>query len=264
MFVRLLIVVLLFPVSGGSSASAKTAPSCMGFTATQHLIEPGTLTFTAGNDVLVGSDGDDLFIVGLDDWGGIDIVCGNGGNDEIHSNSSPGSMIFGDEGADTIWAQSGTTARGGPGNDRLIGYGAGTVLHGDEGADRVDIYLHAAGYGGPDDDDMRANNGGLAFGEAGNDVIATRNGSIAHGGAGDDTLTIAFGGGIAHGGAGDDLIQVELLQPSYLHEITCGSGVDLVEISASTLPESAFAAEDIGIRAAPAPFVADDCEALTQ
>jgi hypothetical protein len=85
---------------------------------------------TAGDDVIIGSAGNDVI------WGrgGDDLICGNGGHD----------MLFGEEGRDRI--------QGGRGNDILYGEEGGDTLMGGpggnilNGGDRTDRCLNGDAY----------------------------------------------------------------------------------------------------------------------
>lgn len=74
-------------------------------------------TPTAGNDVILGTSGDDRIFAGRGD----DVICGLGGNDRI----------FGGPGNDTVY--------GGPGNDRIVGGPGSDTVRGGPGRDRIEI-----------------------------------------------------------------------------------------------------------------------------
>ena len=70
---------------------------------------------TAGNDTLVGMDGDDLVRAG----GGADMVLGGAGADNIHGGTG-NDTIAGGSGNDTLYADAGRDVLfGGAGNDQL-------------------------------------------------------------------------------------------------------------------------------------------------
>ena len=81
----LLGTMLLTAVSAGSARA--DYDECQGEEATinaGHVHGTGyVFTGTSGNDVIVGSHGDDL----IKGNGGNDIICGGWGDDEIHGNS---------------------------------------------------------------------------------------------------------------------------------------------------------------------------------
>ncbi|MEE9416556.1 MAG: matrixin family metalloprotease, partial [Acidimicrobiales bacterium] len=98
-----------------------------------------TIAGTNGNDILVGSAGDDV-ILGRS---GNDTIYGNGGND----------IICGSTGSDTIF--------GGEGDDTIMGDGGDDVLRGGDGNDLV--------YGGSGDDNIKTGKGDdTIYGESGN------------------------------------------------------------------------------------------------
>lgn len=149
------------------------------------------LTGTPGNDVLRGSDLDDI-INGAD---GADQLFGNGGDDVLDGGdeSAPGTgdYIDGGDGNDTL--------RGGGGNDSLRGWTGNDLLEGGSGDDALS--------------DGEGNN--ILRGGDGNDTLEAENGagnSQLDGGAGRDTLMVGGNAGTALGGAGDDDI---VIQSSY-------------------------------------------------
>ena len=91
---------------------------------------------------------------------------------------------------DTLYAYStGSSLKGGAGNDRIIGAQGNDTLYGDDGDDRID------GNGG--DDTVYGGNGNdTLLGDAGNDVL--------NGGAGNDTLFGGDGNDTLEGGEGND------------------------------------------------------------
>ena len=71
----------------GSQAVAVTAedikpPACGSLSLTQIVSGAGTLTGTAGNDLIIGSDGADT----IDGLGGNDCILGSGGDDTLIGN----------------------------------------------------------------------------------------------------------------------------------------------------------------------------------
>jgi len=126
------------------------------------------LTFTAGTDTPVGSDGADVF----DTLAGADRLFGMGGNDELHGGDDD-DEIEGGDGDDTLY--------GGAGNDRLSGGGAFT----DSGSDVFE--------GGPGDDRLLGGSGADTYRFApgdGRDLIVNASYELA------DNDTLAFGPGI--------------------------------------------------------------------
>lgn len=176
-------------------------PVCGEKTVTK-LGSPGrdVLIGTPRADVIDGAGGNDL-VRGL---GGGDILCGGPGRDRVNggaddSGRSAYDRLFGGPGADRVkLVEGGGSARGGPGNDVVLGSdtddsgddldgGTGNdVLRGLGNADYNPDYLR----GGPGDDDL--------FGGGSDDQMNGQNGNDRlFGGPGDDTLV---------GGAGRDLL----------------------------------------------------------
>lgn len=143
---------------------------------------------TPGNDVLNGTDGDDV-ICGL---GGSDTINGFGGND----------LILGGRGADTINGGDGDdTITGGRGNDTLSGDAGDDTIYGRRGADLI--------LGGDGNDLLRGGAGADTIrGETGNDTLRGGRGpDVLRGGAGDDTIYGGRGADTLRGGAGDDVLR---------------------------------------------------------
>ena len=130
-----------------------------------------------GNDILYGSENDDLFLYGdfavgqLDNVGGDDIIKGYGGDD----------YMWGGQGNDIIYTGSGDDyAYGGLGDDIIFSSAGNDSLFGD--------FKEEEGYGGND----------RIYGSDGQEYL--------YGGGGDD---IIFGYGdvdYIYGNAGDDII----------------------------------------------------------
>lgn len=158
-----------------------------------------TNTPTSGDDVIIGTPGDDnvdlgdghdAFWAGSDDVGN-DVISGGAGNDVI--GAGPGNdTVNGGAGNDAIF--------GGVGNDELNGDAGADVIWGGSGEDKIT--------GGSGDDVL----GGGDFSDIilaglGADIVyagADKSNDTVDGGAGDDIL---FGGGGNDqiiGGAGDD------------------------------------------------------------
>jgi Ca2+-binding RTX toxin-like protein len=127
----------------------------------------------AAENLLTGTDGNDLFAIPPGGTGGGDdsFFDQRGGNDTLH----------GGAGNDTLG--------GGPGRDRLFG-GDGNDL------------LDAAGF--PASSQGR----NTLFGGAGDDVLLLDGGGRAAGGGGDDILIIGTGRATVEGGAGRDLLDL--------------------------------------------------------
>ena len=125
------------------------------------------LLFGAGNDIIIGNNGDDAF----DGGAGNDSLKGGAGND----------TLSGDEGDDTI--------DGGSGDDAVFGGLGNDVIKGGSGVDRLD--------GGEGDDAIDAGSGNdVLLGGAGNDRLDA--------GSGDDRIEGGAGADILTGGSGHD------------------------------------------------------------
>lgn len=163
----------------------------------------------SGNDVINGGNGSDFISAGI----GADLA--HGGAD--------GDFIFGDEGVDSLFGESGddflsgekenfptiaknvldggdgndrlqgsTFARGGPGDDTLVGTNLPDRLLGDDGDDRI------AANGGDD----------TLFGGGGHDSLSGGSeNDLIYGEAGEDTLRGSTGEDTLYGNAGQDYLQ---------------------------------------------------------
>ena len=158
-----------------------------------HGREP-TLTGTVANDVLTGTDGDDVILAGpgrdvIDGGAGDDTICGGRDNDVIHGGIGD-DIIYGNEAADTLFGGFGNddlrggywkdTLNGGPGNDVMRGGRGADILLGGSGND--------VGYG---NDGMDRLNGGSGndqmFGQQGRDTVQGSSGrDSVNGGIGRD------------------------------------------------------------------------------
>jgi Ca2+-binding RTX toxin-like protein len=205
MRVRLLVVaglILTVLAPAQSSRAESDAPSCFdakhgeAFTATKWLTSPGSLTGTAGNDVLVGTTGRDK----IDGKGGHDLIC-----------SAPAGGEFG----------SPDSVDGGPGNDRIFGVGR---LRGGLDNDYIEVYFVGShGDGGSGNDVVYASVGASAYGGAGSDEVIVSGPGRADGGSGNDVVRGNDAESLL-GGSGNDGITNELGDPL----INCGSGRDTV------------------------------------
>jgi Ca2+-binding RTX toxin-like protein len=178
---------LLLATLGLSPVRAAAAASCLGKPAT-HVMHAGEGTYhgTASDDVVVGTPGADsisLIIVG-----GIDLVCGFGGNDTIFV-FGPGSFVDGGAGNDNVAASDGATARGGAGDDFVEAIDAGSRAEGGSGHDQVLVIGAATGDGGSGNDAVSGFNAAALNGGSGGDAVANESGNPAIDcGSGDDTV----------------------------------------------------------------------------
>ena len=167
-----------------------------GFNSGQAVVIFGR-AFTAGDDILRGSNADDVILGGagndtLVGIGGDDVINGDTGNDTLNGNAGD-DIIDGGDGIDTILAGGGNdTANGGAGNDTISGQSGSDTLNGNAGSDTIN------GNSGNDTID----------GGSGIDTINGGGGDdIINGGTSDDILNGSIGVDMINGGAGDDIIQ---------------------------------------------------------
>jgi len=202
-----------------------------------------------GNDVVVGSQCDDLLIGGdgndriEDRLGGIDALYGGSGddvlnagpgddeldggtgNDEMHGGDGEDKMLAG-EGDDLLYGGSGNDKMdGGAGKDHLEGGDQDDEIHGGEGDDMLqgggedDLLFGDKGndilMGGPGDDLVSDNYNNPAdsnylFGEEGNDTMHGGPGNDSMGGGpGNDKLQDYYGNNVIHGDEGDDELNAD-------------------------------------------------------
>lgn len=186
-----------------SFVADRPLPTCKGRTA--------TALGTRGKDVITGSDGTDV-IVGLagadaiSPAGGNDVVCGGAGDDRINSgkdDEGSDDRLFGGRGSDVVHLIEGGLARGGEGDDVVIGSATnddGDYLYGDEGNDVLRGLANPDFlFGGSGDDDLVGGNGGDNLkGEGGDDLLK--------GGPGYDYLDGGAGHDEVHGGPGHNYL----------------------------------------------------------
>lgn len=146
--------------------------------ATNNTAKPSTMHGGLGWDTLSGGSGPDK-LYGSDSYDGteldgtLNLLQGNGGNDELYAGRT-GDILDGGDGDDKLYGGSGEDSlwggadqdfiQGGPGDDQISGGGGNDILYGEDGNDQI-------------------------WGDGGNDKV--------HGGNGDDTCM---------GGAGTDLV----------------------------------------------------------
>lgn len=217
-------------LAGAGAAQAEAPPTfpntpnlCMdGGMIQASWFNGGKVTDTACDDVIYGTEGDDVIHIG---WGGKDTVYGLGGNDKIIV-SNHGATVLGGNGDDFIFVEVPDpdadidpmewqgkdvqmNALGGPGDDTLSGGSYADYLNGGPGQD--DIYAGA----GSD----------IVMGEAGDDYIATNttyDGLVGGGllesdkvwaGDGEDYIDGQDGwAGLLDGGDGYDWAAIDLWQ----------------------------------------------------
>ncbi len=156
-----------------------------------------------GNDLLEGSEGDDVLFGGV----GNDTLFGFAGRDELHGGADHDTLdggvgsdaLYGEAGDDALNGGEGTdVSYGGAGNDTILaGAGIlGDLMFGDDQA------------GASGDDTMIGGDGvDVMFGGPGNDRMEGRNSSdLLHGEGGIDTLLGGSGRDFLSGGADGDLL----------------------------------------------------------
>src|SRR5687767_13763740 len=117
------------------SAPVNAAATCFGLPAT-IADHNGKIVGTAGDDVIIGDDGDN------DGRGGVDRICGGDGDDVIVA-GGPGTdpthvlRANGGKGNDTITGSYDDRLFGGAGDDVLWGLSGNDQLFGQDGADEL-------------------------------------------------------------------------------------------------------------------------------
>jgi hypothetical protein len=183
---------------GGDGADTIVAP-----------VATGALTLVGGND---SNDGADLIAGGHAD----DILFGNGGNDTLadgpaagrdtfvagfgnDSVADPGggSLVFGNQGNDSINTSGQNTSYGGLGNDCLVINDSNNLMFGNEGADTINTAI-----GGSGDTIV----GGNDSADAGDSLIGTVDSTLVFGNGGADTLNVIGNADTFIGGQGGDLL----------------------------------------------------------
>ena len=141
--------------------------------------------------------GDDLIVLPEEgsadypDYGTGSVIFGDEGDDTMIGQSA-GDVFFGEAGDDELFGGGNDQLFGGAGNDLLSG-GPGNDLLTTETADGSDTL-----YGGADDDEI------AAFGEIGTDAI-----HHISGGAGDDNITLQGGAYLVSLGSGADMLTLQ-------------------------------------------------------
>ena len=117
-------------------------PECAGMALADVLIVSGSGNGTDGNDLILGSSGNDT----INGNGGNDCIVAGDGDDQI--DGGPGNDVIlagpGDDGGGSLWEMIGCwlfdvcAVRGGDGNDIIYGGPGNDGLSGGAGADRID------------------------------------------------------------------------------------------------------------------------------
>lgn len=192
-----------------TASATETDPNATDNTAAQSTTITNalgcTITGTAGNDTLIGGNGND-------------VICGLGGNDTINGGNG-NDTIYAGTGNDTVdGGNSDDILYGGPGDDGMGGGNGADRLYGEAGNDTNYgetllgslLYLFDNGndhiYGGPGNDDLDGQNG--------NDTVSDTDGAdtdTMSGNLGNDTINVQDGAGddTANGGLGTDTCTVD-------------------------------------------------------
>lgn len=143
-------------------------------------------------------------------------MYGNDMNNYISVYGNIGTMLFGNEGNDTLIGGGGNdTLYGGTGNDVIDGGAGDDFFTGDDGQDAV--------YGGSGNDFLYGGNGDDAlYGGTGNDTLG--------GDAGDDTLVGGSGDNWIYGGEGNDYV----VGNGGCNLVVTGSGCDTIGFNANS------------------------------
>ena len=216
---------------------------------------------TAGDDLLIGTPGDDFLFAGAGD----DIVIGLPGNDRIFGEAGSdfliggtgNDVVDGGTGDDLIFGDDSRTAprdggadviRGGDGLDVVFAGGKNDTVFGDNGDDVINGESGKDILNGGEGSDVL--NGGdgrdRLFGDSGNDLLDGGKGSdrlnaedgddVANGGNGKDTIFGGRGNDTIDGGRGRDSI----LGGAGNDSITGGNGHDTISGVDSTSAEPGF------------------------
>lgn len=170
------LVLVMFPLSFHPLTAEAGVKSCHGKRATIILTSPGSYTGTPGDDVIVGTPGDDTIdTVFNDNNGGVDIVCGGGGNDTIFV-AGYGAIADGESGADRVYGYGGAVSYGGSGNDFVAAgcCGGASFAYGGSGNDTIHVAYQGSGDGGSGNDFVQCITGlscVALYGGSGNDTL---------------------------------------------------------------------------------------------
>ncbi|KPF72828.1 adhesin [Bosea sp. AAP35] len=187
-----------------------------------ELVSIETVIGGAGNDILLGDDGDNRFVASAGD----DIIDGGAGIDTLDLSQATGPITVdfaaGKASGNGIGTNSFTNIEKllfGTGNDIVTGGNGADAFDGGAGSDTL---KGGAGddmlWGGAGDDMLDGGSGHDAiFGGTGNDTIKAGSGNdVIEAGSGDDIVDAGSGDDIVLGGAGNDIIDG-------------GSGADRIE-----------------------------------
>ena len=239
--------------SAGVRVDLKAGTGSGGDAAGDRLLSIEEVEGSAFDDVLIGSDGQDVLRGGT---GGSDQIDGGAG-DDLLSGSGGGDQLSGGAGNDVILSLANADGSladavdGGNGIDelRLNGSAHGAVIDLSSGGDNPRSIEHVVGsdhndvitgngfdnmlHGGLGNDLLSGGNGGdELIGGAGDDIVSGDAGmDLLHGDAGADTLYGGAGGDTLHGGTGNDV----LAGGAGADALVGGDGVDTASYAWTTL-----------------------------
>jgi Ca2+-binding RTX toxin-like protein len=150
-------------------------------------------TESKGNDILVGTSGDDV----LNGFAGNDSLAGKNGDDIVWGGAG-NDILLGNAGDDNLF--------GGAGKDIIYGHDGNDTLNAGGGDSFANSVIDSL-YGGNGNDKLVSDGGkDRLFGGDGNDILLGRSGDNLSGGNGNDSLTIIDyeGHSILTGGLGKD------------------------------------------------------------
>ncbi len=172
---------------------------------------------TAGNDEILGLDGNDTLSGGAGDdvilgGTGADALSGEGGNDTLWGNDGA-DILLGGEGDDSLYGAadqyngtdtSSNTLFGGTGNDTLIGSRGDDTLYGEDGNDSLHGDSGADFLSGGAGDDVLDASIGITGDSSSNTLTGGEGNDTLYGSSGDDLLAGGAGADNAQGGGGND------------------------------------------------------------
>ena len=202
-----------------------------------------TIEGELGDDTLDGGDGDDTILGGPGNdliaekgFGDDKVLDGGPGDDVIRGGRGSDRRIFGGDGNDQLFGESGQERiLGGEGNDLIDGGRAGDALHGEGGDDRI------VGDAGPD---------GLYGGPGADHLDGGASADRLLGGEGSDELVGGSAPDYFDGGAGDDAIRAA---DDSIDTVACGPGTDTVYVEADNPARDVLLDCEVVVPVAPEP-----------
>lgn len=200
-FARLLAVTLLtlstIAYAADPVSAAVSVPTCKGKRATQWLTEPGQLYGTSGDDVLVGTSGNDSIYGHIfAPSGGVDLICAGRGDDYI-TITGWGSRAYTGSGNDILNIYEGAVGYGESGNDNLFGQG---------------FYCGVTSV--------------TVDGGSGDDTASAFIGTAINTGSGNDSVEVDLCAGPVSTGSGNDTVTFSGRESANTERLDCGAGKD--------------------------------------